>query len=65
MLICNVFIECKVKGISIDLLYNRDFKSDDEVDISAEDKDFDVTIATDDHNKDISFCDGLNQLFTL
>ena len=44
------------------VLYNREFKSDDEVNISAEDKDVDVTIATDDHNK--SFCCGLNQLFT-
>ena len=40
----------------IDVLYNREFKSDDEVNISAEDKDVDVTIATDDHNKDFSFC---------
>ena len=77
MRICNVFIECKVKGIyfitrsaswdclarqsiSIDVLYNREFKSDDEVNISAEDKDVDVTIANDDHNKNVSFCCGLN-----
>ena len=44
------------QSISIDVLYNREFKSDDEVNISAEDKDVDVTIATDDHNKDFSFC---------
>ena len=67
MLICNVFIECKVKGIyfitrsaswdclvrqsiPIGILYNREFKSDDEVNISAEDEDVDVTIATDYHN---------------
>ena len=73
MLISNVFIDCKVKGInfitfnaswdclarqsiSIDVLYNREFKSDEEVNISAEDKNVDVTIATDDHNKDFSFC---------
>ena len=37
--------------ISIDVLCNREFKSDDEVNISAENKDVDVTIATDDHNK--------------
>ena len=30
--------------ISIDVLHNRDFKSDDEVNISAEDKDVEVTI---------------------
>ena len=46
--------------ISIDVLYNREFKSDDEVNISAEDKDVDVTIANDDHNKNVSFCCGLN-----
>ena len=79
MLICNVFIECKVKGIyiitrsaswdclvrqsiPIDVLYNREFKSDDKVNISAEDKDVDVTIATDDYNKDFSVCCGLNRL---
>ena len=44
------------QSISIDVLYNREFKSDDEVNISAEDKDVDVTIASDDHNKDFSFC---------
>ena len=44
------------QSISIDVLYNRKFKSDDEVNISPEDKDVDVTIATDDHNKDFSFC---------
>ena len=38
------------QSISIDVLYNRQFKSDDEVNISAEDKDVDVTIATDDQN---------------
>ena len=43
------------QGISIDVLYNREFKSDDEVNISAEDKDVDVTIATDDHNRDFIF----------
>ena len=37
-------------------MYNREFKSDDEVNISAEDKDVDVTIATDDRDKDFSFC---------
>ena len=41
--------------ISIDVLCNREFKSDDEVNISAENKDVDVTIATDDHNKDFCF----------
>ena len=35
-------------------LYNREFKFDDKVNISAEDKDVDVTIATDDHNRDFS-----------
>ena len=44
------------QSISIDVLYNIEFKSDDEVNISAEDKDVDVTIATDDHYKDFSFC---------
>ena len=44
----------------IDVLYKREFKSDDEVNISAEDKDVDVTIANDDHNKNVSFCCGLN-----
>ena len=48
------------QSISIDVLYNREFKSDDEVNISAEDKDVDVTIANDDHNKNVSFCCGLN-----
>ena len=43
------------QSISIDVLYNREFKSDDEVNISAEDKDVDVTIATDDHNRDFIF----------
>ena len=43
------------QSISIDVLYNREFKSDDEVNISAEDKDIDVTIATDDHNRDFIF----------
>ena len=43
------------QSISIDVLYNREFKSDDEVNISAEDKDVDVNIANDDHNKDFSF----------
>ena len=38
------------QSISIDVLYKREFKSDDEVNISAEDKDVDVTIANDDHN---------------
>ena len=45
--------------ISIDVLYNREFKSDEEVNISAEDKGVDVTITTDDHNKNfsrITFC---------
>ena len=41
--------------ISIDVLYNREFKSDEEVNISAEDKGFDVTITTDDHNRDFIF----------
>ena len=80
MLISNVFIECKVKGIyfitrsaswdclvrqsiPIDVLYSKEFKSDDKVNIFAEDKDVDVTIATDDYNKDFSFCSGLNRLF--
>ena len=40
--------------MSIDVLYNREFKSDNEVNISAEDKDVDVTIATDDQNRDFS-----------
>ena len=40
----------------MNVLYNREFKSDDEVNISAEDKDVDVTIASDDHNKDFSYC---------
>ena len=44
------------QSISIDVLYNIEFKSDDEVNISAEYKDVDVTIATDDHYKDFSFC---------
>merc|ERR1711888_582083 len=44
------------QSISIDVLYNIEFKSDDEVNISAEDKDVDDTIATDDHYKDFSFC---------
>ena len=44
------------QSISIDIMYNREFKSDDEVNISPEDKDVDVTIFTDDHNKDFSFC---------
>ena len=48
------------QSISIDVLYNREFKSDDEVNISAEDKDVDVTIANNDHNKNVSFCCGLN-----
>ena len=48
------------QSISIDVLYKREFKSDDEVNISAEDKDVDVTIANDDHNKNVSFCCGLN-----
>ena len=39
------------QSISIDVRYKREFKSDDEVNISAEDKDVDVTIANDDHNK--------------
>ena len=60
MLISNVFIDCKVKGIhlftfsaslnclarqsiSIDVLYNREFKSDDEVNISTESKDAEAT----------------------
>ena len=45
--------------ISIDVLYNTEFKSDEEVNISAEDKGVDVTITTDDHNKNfsrITFC---------
>ena len=37
-------------------MYNGEFKSDDEVYISAKDKDVDVTIDTDDHHKDFSFC---------
>ena len=37
------------QSISIDVLYNRKFKSDAEVNISDEDKDVDVTIANDDH----------------
>ena len=48
------------QSISIDVLYNREFKSDYEVNISAEDKDADVTIANDDHDKNGSFCCGLN-----
>ena len=44
------------QSISIDVLYNREFESDDEVNISNEDKDVDFTIATDDQNKDFSFC---------
>ena len=32
------------QSISIDVLYNREFKSDDEVNIFAEDKDVDVTM---------------------
>ena len=39
------------QSFSIDVLYNREFKSDDKVNISAEYKYVDVTIATDDHNK--------------
>ena len=46
--------------ISILVLDNREFKSDDEVNIPAEDKDVDVTIATDDHDKKFIFCCGLN-----
>ena len=38
----------------MDVLYNRD--TEDELNISAEDNDVDITIATDDHNKDFSFC---------
>ena len=48
------------QSISIDILYNIEFKSDDEVNISAEDKDVDVTIANDDNNKNVSFCCGWN-----
>merc|ERR1712236_156842 len=49
--------DCLVRqSISIDVLYNREFESDDEVNISNEGKDVDVTIATDDQNKDFSFC---------
>ena len=44
------------QSISIDVLYNREFKSDDEVNIYAEDKDVDFVIATEDHNKGFSFC---------
>ena len=48
------------QSISIDVLYNRKFKSDDEVNISDEYKDVDVTIANDDHIENVSFCFGLN-----
>ena len=44
------------KSTSIDVPYNREFKYHDEVNISAEHKDVDVTIATNDHYKDFSFC---------
>ena len=37
------------------MYYNREFKSDDEVNIAVENKDVDVTIATDDHNRDFIF----------
>ena len=50
------------QSISIDVLYNREFKSDDEVNISAEDKDVNVTIATDDHNKDFRFLTDLGHI---
>merc|ERR1712215_357508 len=52
--------------ISIDVLYNREFKSDDEVNIYNEDKDVDVTIATHDHNKEFlshPFLNGCDQCF--
>ena len=48
------------QSISIDVLYSREFKSDDEINTSAEDKDVGVSIATDDHNKYFSFCCGFN-----
>ena len=58
---CSASWDCLARqSILIDVLYNREFKSDDKVNLSAEDKDVAVTIATDDHNKYISFCCGLN-----
>ena len=48
------------QSISIDVLYNRKFKSDDEVNISDEYKDVDVTIANDDHIENVSLFCGLN-----
>ena len=57
MFLVNVNWGCPARqSISVYVLYNREFKSDDKINISAEEKEIDVTIATDDHNRDFSFC---------